>query len=139
MKPNEKTVSPTRVRLIAMVGDLVSTARQLTLSGHAAPEQQQFLQGVGRLAADMDQWPEEDFTFEDGIVYVILDRMAVLDKGKPLLCSSMEAAETYCRARCDTEFGEGKVMFTDKSLGGVTAYYANGKEVFNVMPEAMVG
>lgn len=138
MKPNEKTLSPTRVQLLAMFGDLIETARRLTISGKAAPEQQEFLQGVGKLTADVASWPEENFTYEDGVIYVILDRIAVLDTGKPLLASSLDAAERYCRTRCDKEYGEGKYMFTDKSLGGVTAFYANGTEVFNVMPETLV-
>lgn len=138
MKPNAKTLSPTRIQLLAILGDLIENARRLTISGHAAPEQQQFLQGVGKLAADAAAWPEENFTFEDGVVYVLLDRMNEIDNVQPLLASSLEAAETYARSRCDKEYGEGKYMFTDKSIGGVTAYYANGIEVFNVMTETMV-
>tara|TARA_R100000951_G_scaffold113184_1_gene114712 strand:- start:639 stop:1007 length:369 start_codon:yes stop_codon:yes gene_type:complete len=122
-----------------MLGTLIEEARKLTISGHAAPEQQEFLQGVGKLTADAAQWPEEDFTFEDGVVYVILDRLAKVDQGMPLMASSVEAAEKYCRKRCDADFGEGKYMFTDKSIGGVTAFYANGTEVFNLMPQQLVG
>lgn len=139
MKPNEKTLSPTRIQLLAMLGDLITTARNLTMSGHAAPEQQQFLQGVGKLAADASAWPEENFTFEDGVVYVIIDRLTKVPTGMPLYASSLEAVEKYCRTRCDKEFGEGKYLFSDKSIGGVTAFYANGTEVFDTMPETLVG
>lgn len=139
MKPNKKTLSPTRIQLLAMLGSLIESAKKLTLSGHAAPEQQVFLQTVGALSRDAAVWPEENFTYEDGVVYVILDRINEIDVGKPLLASSLEAAEKYCRSRCDKEFGAGKYLFTDKSLGGVTAFYASGREVFNVMPETLVG
>jgi hypothetical protein len=139
VKPNEKTLSPTRIQLLAMFGDLIDAARQLTMSGSANPDQQRFVQGVGKLAKDVASWPEEDFTFEDGVIYVILDRMERVTSSKPLLASSLEAAEAYCRSRCDKEYGEGKFLFTDKHIGGVTAYYASGKEVFNVMPETLVG
>lgn len=139
MKPSEKTLSPTRIQLLAMFGDLLEGCRKLTMSGHADPSQQEFLQGVGKLTADVAAWPEENFTFEDGVIYVIIDRLSKVPTGMPLYASSLEAVEKYCRTRCDTDFGEGKYMFTDKSIGGVTAYYANGTEVFNTMPETMVG
>lgn len=134
-----RPLSPTRVQLIAMFGDLLSAAQQLTLSGSAAPEQQAFLRSVGSLAADAALWPDENFSVEDGVVYIILDRLSRVHDGMPLIAGSPAAAEAYCRKRVEDHYGAGKVLFTDREIGGVKAYYANGTEVFNVMPEYLVG
>ena len=132
-------LSPTRIQLIAMLGELVAAAAKLTATGTPSPEQRAFRKAVGKLNKDMQQWPDENFSFEDGIVYVILDRMERLESGRPLLASSMEAAEKYCRARIEQEYGEGRALVSDRSLGGVTALYANGNECFNIMQETLVG
>ena len=132
-KPQITALAPTRVMLLAMLGELADTAFRLNGS---EPARIMFTKMVGKIRQDIASWPMEEFTMADGIIWVLLAKRPIA-AGMPLLASSFEVADSYVRGVINLE--NDRRLITTTCIQGVTIWYANGEEQFSVMEEAMVG
>lgn len=71
-------------------------------------------------------------------VYIILTRVPGVKETRPVMASTFAIAEKWCKDNMRAR-SAGKALITDRVEQGITALYADGIEMYNIMAEEMIG